>query len=136
MKEEIFRKKSLEKMQSPEVLNDYLRVSNPGVWLFLASVIILLAGACIWGFFGRIERTTPVTVYVEAGTASFTAEAAPEIRPGMSVRFDETVGEVAGITQDGAACVCEVRAEQLPGDGIYAGTLVTERIRPMSFILN
>ena len=136
MKEEIFRKKNLDKIQSPEVLDDYLRVSNPGVWLFLASVIVLLVGACIWGFFGRIERTAPVTVYVQDGAASFTAAQMTELRPGMIVRFDETEGEVGEITQDGSGCVCQVLAGQLPEAGVYAGTLVTERIRPLSYVLN
>ena len=49
MSEEIFRKKSLDKVKSPENLDDYIQVSNPGVWLLLVSVIILLAGACVWG---------------------------------------------------------------------------------------
>ena len=35
MNEEIFRKKSLDKVKSPENLDDYIRVSNPGVWLFI-----------------------------------------------------------------------------------------------------
>ena len=47
MSEEIFRKKNLDKIKSPENLNDYLRVSNPGVWMLLAAVIVLLIGAVI-----------------------------------------------------------------------------------------
>ena len=38
----IFRKKSLERVQSPEQLNDYIKVANPGVWLVLIAVIIFL----------------------------------------------------------------------------------------------
>ena len=40
----LFREKSLEAIESPESLNDYLRVTSPGVWLVLATVVILLAG--------------------------------------------------------------------------------------------
>ena len=51
MSEKLFRKQSLVKVTSPEQLNDYVRVSNPGVWMILAAVIILLAGVCVWGVF-------------------------------------------------------------------------------------
>ena len=53
---QVFRKKSLERLDSPEQLNDYIRVTNPGVWLLLAGIIVLLAGACVWGFVGRIGQ--------------------------------------------------------------------------------
>ena len=45
MSKPLFREKNLKKVNSPESLNDYVRVSNPGVWLLLAAVIALLAGA-------------------------------------------------------------------------------------------
>lgn len=45
--------KSLNRVKSPEDLNDYIRVANPGVWLVLVAVVILLAGVCIWGFFRK-----------------------------------------------------------------------------------
>ena len=57
MNNQIFRKKSLEKVSSPEQLDDYIRVSNPGVWIVLVTVIVLLVGVCVWGVFGRLETT-------------------------------------------------------------------------------
>ena len=44
MSEQIYREKSLERIASPEELNDYLHVTNPAVRLIMAAVIILLAG--------------------------------------------------------------------------------------------
>ena len=44
MSQPIFRQKSMEKISSPEQMNDYIRVSNPSVWMILAAVIVLLAG--------------------------------------------------------------------------------------------
>ena len=38
-----FRQESLDRAKSPEQLDDYIRVSNPGVWMVLGAV--LLAGA-------------------------------------------------------------------------------------------
>ena len=50
-KNNIFRQKSMERLSSPEQLNDYLKVTNPAVWVVLAAVIFLLAGLFIWSFF-------------------------------------------------------------------------------------
>ena len=50
----LFREKNIERMESPEKLTDYLSVTSPGVWLVMATIIVLLAGVCIWGVLGRI----------------------------------------------------------------------------------
>ncbi|MBE5859366.1 MAG: hypothetical protein E7301_04480 [Butyrivibrio sp.] len=54
----VFRKKSLERVSSPEQLNDYIQVTTFSVWIVLLSTIILLAGIMIWGFFGEIHVNT------------------------------------------------------------------------------
>ena len=53
MGKQIFREENLKKVSSPDRLNDYIRVTNPSVWLLLAAIIVLLAGACVWGIFGN-----------------------------------------------------------------------------------
>lgn len=40
----VFRKKTLERISSPDQLTDYLCVTNPGIWVILVAVILLLAG--------------------------------------------------------------------------------------------
>ena len=50
MNSQLFRKKSVDKVSSPEQLNEYIRVANPGVWMVLAAIVILLAGVVVWGF--------------------------------------------------------------------------------------
>ena len=65
----LFREKSLEAVESPEALNDYLRVTSPGVWLVLSAVIALLIGAILWSVFGRIDtRRQAVAVTSEGKT--------------------------------------------------------------------
>ncbi len=51
----IFRKKSLDRVSSPEQLNDYIRVTTPSVWLVLLALVILLAGMLVWSVFGTVE---------------------------------------------------------------------------------
>ncbi|MCR4807821.1 MAG: hypothetical protein K5857_09120 [Lachnospiraceae bacterium] len=41
---DLFRKKSLERISSPEELNDYIRVTTPGIWLILVAITLLLIG--------------------------------------------------------------------------------------------
>lgn len=43
------------KVKSPEQLDNYIRVTSPGSWLVLSSIIILLAGFTFWIFTGEIE---------------------------------------------------------------------------------
>lgn len=61
-KNSIFRQKSLDKISSPEKLDDYIRVTSPSVWFILAAIILLLFGALFWGIFGE------VTIHNEDGT--------------------------------------------------------------------
>ncbi len=44
---QIFREKSIERVSSPEQLDDYIKVTTPSVWLILSATIALLAGVCI-----------------------------------------------------------------------------------------
>ena len=58
----LFREKSLEAIESPESMNDYLQVTSPGVWIVLAAIIAILIGAVLWSVFGRINTTVDVAV--------------------------------------------------------------------------
>ena len=52
MANSLFRKTSLDRVSNPEQLNDYIRVTNPSVWMIMCAVILLLTGVCVWGVFG------------------------------------------------------------------------------------
>lgn len=139
MSEEIFRKKSMDKMKSPEALDDYIRVANPGVWLLLFSVIILLVGACVWGIFGSVDSVVAAHVRVEDGAAvCYVAQAdISSVREGMSVRFhggDAVITEIGPKGEEGF--VCPLQGEQSAADGVYDGEIVIRSVRPLSFILN
>ena len=84
---QIFRKSSIARVSSPEQLNDYIRVSNPSVWMMLAAVIVLLAGVCVWGIFGRLESKVFSAGACENGIfiCYVTEEDAAKIKTGMVV---------------------------------------------------
>ena len=91
MENGIFRKKSLDKISSPEQFNQYLCVVNTGVWLVLAAVFLLLSGFCIWGFFGALKTTLPVAAAVDGGNMVFyvPSEQAQGIEEGMKVEVSD-----------------------------------------------
>ena len=39
----VFRRKTVERVSSPEQLTDYLRVTNLGIWVLLSAVILVLS---------------------------------------------------------------------------------------------
>lgn len=75
----VFRQKSIDRISSPEQLNDYIRVASPRMWVVLIAVVVFLVGAIIWGVFGRIDSSVysvsivsegQCTVYIPQGKTS------------------------------------------------------------------
>lgn len=56
-KNKIFREKSLKRISSPEQLNDYIKVSNPSVWLIISAILIILVALFIWSIRGNITTS-------------------------------------------------------------------------------
>jgi HlyD family secretion protein len=50
----IFRKVALERLSSPEQLDQLMQVTNPQGWLALAGLSALLVAALLWGFLGSV----------------------------------------------------------------------------------
>ncbi|MGL5938357.1 MAG: hypothetical protein ACRCZY_04650 [Phocaeicola sp.] len=47
-KNTLFRKESLEALNSPERLTEYLRVTNIPIWIILVAAFLLLVGFIVW----------------------------------------------------------------------------------------
>ena len=58
MNESIFRQKSLERISSPEEIDNYMKVTRPSLWLVLGVIVLLLAALILWSVTARIEATT------------------------------------------------------------------------------
>ena len=67
MNNNIFRQKSIDKISSPEKLDDYIKVTKPSVWITLIAIVLLLAGAVVWSIFGE------VVIHNEDGTTETVA---------------------------------------------------------------
>ena len=134
MSEEIFRKKSLEKIKSPESLDDYVRVTNPTVWLLLAAVIVLLVGAIIWGTFGHIVTGIDGDMHVKNGEAFcyVALDDLSDVKLGMSVKSGDTVGKVTHVDTVKSCVTVDIDLD----DGHYDAKIIIESIRPASFVVN
>ena len=75
MARDLFRKEALETLDTPDQLDDLLRITSPRAWVALATLIVLLVLALIWGFLGSIPEESKGSgiLMLEGGT--FTMEA-------------------------------------------------------------
>ena len=157
MNNQLFRQKSVDKVSSPEQLNEYIRVANPGVWLVLAAIVILLAGVIVWGCIGHLDTTLPSAIVANDGYAAlYIKEAdAEKLAVGMTVRagdgeyaiteisavpfkLDESLSDYAvhasGLTVGDWVYIVGVSGDF--ADGVHKAEIVIESISPISFILN
>lgn len=157
MNRQIFREKSIRQISSPEELSDYVRTAGPGAWLCLTAVLVLLAGICVWGVFGRLDTTLSAAAVVEDGVASLlipegeadrlaagmpvavgeaqgvitSLSALPEVLP---AGYDPALLHLAGLGEGDWIYRASVPVD-LP-DGVYTGVVTIERVAPVSFVLN
>lgn len=157
MNNQIFRKKSIDRMSSPEQLNDYIKVTNPGVWMALAAIVILLIGVCVWGVFGKLETKLPVAAVSQDGqTVLYVKEDnIASVRENMSVYVGDETYKVTSVSSQPVAVTEEISEYarhtgelsigewvyivQIDGnmpDGAYKAQIVTDSVSPLYFVFN
>ena len=126
--------------------------------ILLAAVIVLLAGVCVWGMFGHLDTAVQtggvcadgrLTVLVGEEDHDKIKENAVISVDGVEyavaeitnapIRVDDQIDpyvvHLAGFTE--GDWVYRLYAD-VPGlaDGVYAASVITERVRPLDFVLN
>ena len=151
----VFRKKSLERISSPEQLNDYIRVSSPGIWILLAAVVVLLIGIGVWASFGTMESKIPVCAISDGSETRcyIRSEDKGDLTENMTVEIEgqqSPLGELSALPEavdasfpDYALHVGNLKAGEwvysaklsveLP-EGVYAADIITEEVNPLSLI--
>lgn len=147
----------MERVSSPEQLTDYIRVTNPGVWMVVAAAAVLLAGFLVWGAVGSLEtKVTAAAVSAGDHVVCYVSEAGAEkIEAGDIVRigggeyavtavgaqpvivdgsFSAYALRVGGFTEGEWVVPLAVNAD-LP-DGTYEAAVVTDSVSPISFLFN
>lgn len=156
-KKSIFRKKAMDRISSPEELDQYLTVTGPGVWFPLITVILLLIGGLVWMTLGHIDVTMDVAVmsrqdgivcYVPAEHKN-AAVARGTVRIGdqtyaladvglVPVIVDETTDMTVrrtGTLQLGTI-VTPLKVDAALMEGVYAGQITVESVNPIKYIIN
>lgn len=143
MQSRLFREKTVDRIASPEQLQDYMRVTSPGIWMVLAAVIVLLGGLLFASALVRVETKVSARGEIaEPGGGIVMAMALEEgrdIRDGMPVRLAGRSGRVDYVYEsDGELLITaslDGSAEPLPV-GVYDVEIVTETLSPISFLMD
>ena len=113
MQNDLFRKKSLERISSPEEMHDYMRVTSPRLWMLLTAIVVLLVGFIVYASSTTLENTLPLKVTIEkladtdeagneTGVISFVSAELPAsekdlVNTGMEVRIGSEKGKISWI---------------------------------------
>ena len=159
MENNLFRKKSLERISSPEELHDYMRVTGPRLWMLLGAILALLAGFVVYASTVTMENTVRIPVRVETfeTTQEYQAQGGSPryslvsstlpnsmrdtLKPGMVLRLGDATGKLDLIStvaeEEESSLVFEMDNDYvaLP-DGTYEAELVLESTTPISFLWN
>ena len=159
MEDPVFRKKSLERATSPEALNDYIKVTSPGIWIILAAVLFMLIGLIVWGAVGKLEtKISAVAVsnggniicyvresdiesvekgdVVRIGGAEYAVESIS--KEPVKAETDNNLSEYAlrvGELSAGEWVYLVQFAGEMP-EGVYGADIVTGQVSPITFLFN
>ena len=154
MENQLFRKKSIDRISSPEELHDYLRVTSPRIWMILTAIIVMLAGFVVYASTANMENTMPIKVRVEnyeyenddGSVERYTFVDAMRplseleiVHPGMTLRLAGHQGVVNSLytNEEELGVLFDMESEYLGlPDGTYDAELVLESTTPISFLLN
>ena len=148
MENRLFRQESIDQVNSPEQIRDYLRVTSPKLWMVILAALVLLAGFLAYMSVAEQEITVPVrvkaeTVETEGGKqikATFEIRTAERenYRPGMEVRFAGVTGKIRYFVETEETTEVAVVADNPQAeiaDGEYDATVVVESSTPIGQLL-
>ena len=119
MENPIFRKKSLDRISSPEALDDYLHVTTPSVWLILIAIIMLLVGMLIW------------SQYIEFDNEQI----ARNVQSGMVVMSGETQSRISSVGVDSRGRIFALAPTDL-ADGHYVVDVLFRKTQVIRLLFN
>lgn len=102
MKSKIFRSVALERLSSPERLDQAWRVTGPKEWLALLGIFFLLSVAGVWGFVGSLATkvTAEGVIIRHGGVVNVVASGAGlvvklNVKTGDTVRANQVIAQIA-----------------------------------------
>ncbi len=133
----LFRKKSMERLSSPELLNDYLHVTGPAIWAVLLAVIFLLAGLFIWSGYTSVESYLSGTGRAESGVLTIYLDGDTDIpvETGMKVTVGSSETLITSVGKDDNGNVVASAETGLP-DGEYDVKVSYKQTQILSLLFN
>ena len=156
MENGLFRKKSLERISSPEELHDYMRVTSPRLWMLLGAITALLVGFIVYASTATMENTMPIKVkvsqyeletdadgeieYMTAIEAHLPHTMKDQVDSNMMVRIGRIEAKIAyvGVGENETIFLnIDPGMDYVPREeGEYDAELVLESTMPISFLWN
>jgi len=124
MNNSLFRKASIDRISSPEQLNDYIKVSNPGIWMILIALCVLLVAGLVWSVTGSLPTNVSTSGFMRDGQAVcyLSTEDSAKIKVGQTVTlqaigsnssFDGKVLDVGTIPLSPSEVTSEINSDYL-----------------------
>ena len=155
MENQLFRKKTMETISSPESLHDYMRVTSPQLWMILGAIVVLLAGFIVFASTANMESTMSIQVNVEQFettddegnmrlrtflSGSLPREQKNLVSYGKIVRIGALEGTIGLVFEDteevGFSVEMGEESSTKLQEGVYDAVLVLESTTPISFLWN
>ncbi len=101
MKGNVFRKVAIDRLSSPEQLDQIMQVTTPKGWIALVTICALLVGTVVWGFYGRVPTNVrAMGVLIKTGgvydivprASGLVADVA--VRPGDAVQSGQVLARI------------------------------------------
>lgn len=138
MEQPFFRKESMERVSSPEVLRDCLHVTSPAIWVVLAAVILLLASLFIWSSVTAVESYAAGDAEVRGGVLTLRfddVEKASHVEVGMNVKVGDLTTPVLSVGSDENGNPIAIANANLP-DGSYEASVGYKSTQIIDMLFN
>ena len=165
MNDQLFRKKSLDQIRSPEALDEYLHVIRPRTWVAFAAIAIFLVGFYLWCAFGYMDSVAkvaaysygegnPLLLFVKEEDAAFVHAGSVYRINGKEYTVDDVSEEFIQVKTEGFdpefVEYCLHVGDLILGEwiryaytdnselpvGVYEAKLTLEHIHPLNFVFN
>ncbi len=123
MNDSIFSKKAMKKLRSPDDMEKYLRITNPGMWIILGACAALLIGLLVWAFFGTVSTT--VTAMCANADGRMVSLIAPDDFMWIEIGDEVYISGVSWkVSEFGPAPISKMQAIEMLGSEYLANTLM------------
>ena len=138
----IFRKKVVDRIKSPEQLDQYLRVTRPGAWITLFAILLFFVGLISWAVTGSIDTIVDADVLVHdkraviterEQTNMFTKVDMSRVGKGTAVLIDGESYQADSSEGDDDGLTVLYADTDLP-DGKYTARILVESISAIRFL--